>query len=383
MFMKNVFCLVLILSCLNSYSQDVSKEIVKLDIDNECKQYLAKRTFKDEIYSQPLTILTGLYIKAKIILAYKDNFMFDSKGKLIYFDFDQDLFKTYDVKNIYLNIDGKEYILSLLVDFYKNQTINALAETVYTYTLGYVFSDDLRQAIKSSQSIKIELLNNNSKQRKSWEISPSVLNQLTQTCNCFEQYYLPIEKRIEAEKVIAEEEYQKNLKVYETDFRNSKWNESKEFVKISVKDSLIFEKNDALAYSVTLNNDDFSAFYYFNEDRFYQGIYILEEKYINENNFYSKYLELKTILSSKYGEPKKVVKQRSKDLWNKANEIGMAIQTGEYQEYSFWETKTSTIILKIEGENFDSKLTIRYLTKDPLLKLDVNIEEKKRKIEGF
>src|SRR5690606_5140157 len=100
-------------------------------------------------------------------------------------------------------------------------------------------------------------------------------------------------------------------------------------------------------------------------------------------NFYVKYKEIQKLLTQKYGEPKKVSKQKSKGLFDGANEIGMAIQTGEYKEFSIWETRNSRIMLIIEGENFDSKLTIRYNTKDPNLLLDAKEEDKKKSLEGF
>jgi hypothetical protein len=380
--MKKLLLAITTILCLSAFSQE-AKEVIKIEVDSDCKDCISKRTYKDEIFTQQLTIVTGLYIKAKVGFAYQDNFMFEKKGKMIYFHFDQDLFKWYDTKTIYLNIDGTEYQLNVLVDFLKNQTINALAETVYVYSLGYVLDDSLAKAIQNAKIVKLELLNASSKQRKSWDLSSSTVTDLVKHYNCFFKYYSPIEKRLEEEKKLAEEEYQKNLKSYETDYRNSKWIDSKETVKKSSSDSLLLENTDALAYRVKLNNDEYKAFYYFNKDRLYQGVYVLDEEYVNENNFYAKYLEVKKVLTSKYGEPKKVIKHRSKDLWDKANEIGMAIQTGEYQEYTFWETKTTTIMLIIEGENFDSKLTIRYNTKDPNLSIDVKTEEKAKSTEGF
>ena len=61
----------------------------------------------------------------------------------------------------------------------------------------------------------------------------------------------------------------------------------------------------------------------------------------------------------------------------------MAIVTGVYQEYTFWETKSSTITLIIKGENFDSKLTISYKTKDSKLSSEVFIENSEKSKEGF
>ena len=380
--MKKLLLAITTFLCLSAFSQE-AKEVIKIEVDSDCKDCISKRTYKDEIFTQQLTIVTGLYIKAKVGFAYQNNFMFEKKGKMIYFHFDQDLFKWYNTNNIYLNIDGIEYKLNVLVDFIKIQSMNALAEIVYTYSFGYVLNESLTNAIKNAREIKLELLNSSSKQRKSWELSSNTTTDIINYYNCFEKYYLPIEERFENEKKIAEEEYQKNLKSYETDYRNSKWLDTKEIVKNSNSENILVETKDAVAYKVKLNNDDFKAYYYFNNDRLYQGVYVLDKEYVNENNFYAKYLDVKKVLTGKYGEPKKVIKHRSKDLWDKANEIGMAIQTGEYEEYTFWETKTSTIMLIIEGENFNSKLSIRYKTKDENLTKDVLIKEKTKSSEGF
>ena len=381
LFQKVLVCLLLAV-CPYSFSQE-SKEIIKIEVDSDCKDCISKRTYVDEIFTQQLTIVTGLYIKAKIGFAYQDNFSFDGKGQMIYFHFDQDLFKWYNTKQIYLNIDGSEFKLDILVDYLKNQTINALAETVYVYSLGYVLDESLAKAIKNAKVVKLELLSSSSMQRKSWELNENTTSELVKFYNCFHKYYAPIEKRLTEEKLIAEEEYQESLQSFETDFRNSKWFETKLGVKKSNNDSLSIEKPDALGYNVKLNNDDYLAFYYFNKDRLYQGVYVLNEEYVNENHFYEKYQEVRVVLTSKYGEPKKIIKRRSKDLWDGVNEIGMAIQTGEYKEYTTWETKSTIIILKIEGENFDSKLTIRYYSKDSLLNSEVKEDETKKSIEGF
>jgi len=380
--MKQIIFIFALFIYFGSHTQEV-KEVIKIDIDEACKGCIRKRTYIDEIFTNNITVIRGVFYKVNLSFAYHENFMFDRKGSMIYFHFDQDIFKDYETKNIFLNIDGTEHKLNELCDFIKSETINGLAEIVYIYSLGYVIDSKLANSLKDPKIIKLELLNSISKKRKSWELSTSEVAELVKTYNCFEKYYLPIEKRHQEERSIVNKEYEKTLKSYNTDFRNSKWFDSKETVKKSNPEIINIDNSDALGYKVQLNNDDFSAFYYFNKDRLYQGVYLLEEEYVNENNFYSKYLELKNVLISKYGEPKKVNKYRNRDLWNKANEIGMAIQTGEYQEYTYWETKTSTIKLIIEGENFDSKITIRYNTKDPSLSTEVKSDNNVKKVQGF
>lgn len=379
--MKLLFSIFSSIWLFTSYSQEV-KEVIKIEIDSECQKCINKRTYVDEIYTKHKTIINGLIIKASVGFSYQDNFRFEQKGKMIYFHFDQDLFKMYETKNIFFVINDYKFKLNNLSDFFKTESINALAEPVKIYSLGYVIEDSLENAILNAEKIELELLNK-SNERKSWEIKPEIVKELKQDYNCFKKYYTPIQNKLIEEKNKKEDEYQKNLKEYEFDYRFSKWLDSKENVKKSNTDSLIIEKTDALAYDVKLNNDRYKAFYYFNNNRLYQGVYLFNESYVNENNFYEKYLEVKKILTSKYGEPKNVIKHRSKDFWNKANEIGMAIQTGEYQEYTLWETKTSKIMLIIEGENYDSELSIRYNSKDQLLNNDVKTIQNIKKTEGF
>lgn len=382
--MKNFIITLLSMLSFCLYSQEI-KEIIKINIDNECKSCISKTTFENEIYTkQQLTIIDGMLINAKIGFAYKENFMFDGKGKMIYFHFNKDLFKSYNTKIIYININEIEYQLTELVDFTKNQNINKFNSTMeYTYSLGYVLDSMLENSLKNAQSIKIELINNISHLRKTWDLNQTKVKDLVDEYNCFFKYYSPIDRKLVDERKKAEEEYEKKLKSYETNFRNSKWFDTKEDVKNIESAELTLEQPDALAYKVKLNNDEFLALFYFNKKRFYQGVYLLKEKYVNENNFYNKYNEIKSILIEKYGEPKKITKKRSRNLYNGIDEIGMAIQTGEYTEYTLWETKNSTILLIIEGENFDSKLTIRYNTKDPELSKEIKVLNIEKSTEGF
>lgn len=309
--------------------------------------------------------------------------MFENKGKMIYVHFNENFFKYYYTDNIYLNIDNVEFKLNELADFIKTQTTNALLETTYIYSLGYVLDDDLANAIKNASSIRFEMIRRSNNKRREWELSNSTINDLKNYYNCFVKYYTPIEQRLIEEERARNEEYERNLKKFDNNFRNSKWFDSKEAVKASENSEIHLEKDDYLAYETTLNADKFIAVFYFNNDRLFKGAYLYEGKFVNENNFYSKYNELKNILTKKYGEPKKVIKHRNRSLYDGIEEIGMAIQTGEYKEYTLWETKNSTILLSIEGENFDSKISIVYDTKDPILKKEANETIEKKSTEGF
>ncbi len=185
--------------------------------------------------------------------------------------------------------------------------------------LGFYLDSELKSAFDNAVNIEMAMIERNSHERREWKFNPLLIKNIVESYDCFVNYYTPIDERLTKERRIAEENYERNLKTFEKNYRESKWFDSKEAVKSTQNNEPIIEREDALAYQVKLNNDDFSAFYYFNNDRLYQGVYLLKEDYVNENNFYAKYQEVKKILTGKYGEPKKVTKHRNKSLFDGVN----------------------------------------------------------------
>jgi len=309
--------------------------------------------------------------------------MFEDKGPVMYYWLNAGFFETFKLDKISMNIDGKEYDFSQLVVFEtKNQT-KLTGESEKWYQLGYVLTDSLCSAMKKAESISMTVFKRSPYKRKTWEFKSSIIKEIKATIACFEKYYEPIDAKLVAERKALQEEYERNLKTFTENYRKSTWKDNMSKVQETETTEPSTKTEEALAYKVRLNNDEYLAFFYFNENRLYQGVYTLQEKYVNENNFYNKYKEVKAILESKYGAPLKTIKHRSRDLYDAVGEIGMAIQTGEYVEQTVWETKNTIIQLTIEGENFDSKLTIRYKTKDPELLKQVKKVETIKKSDGF
>ena len=379
--MKKILLFTSLVSCTSISAQD-NREAIKIEVDKDCKSSINKITFKDEIYTKPVRIVNTLNTVVTLMFSYKENFIYDDKGSVLNIWFNEDFLTRYLTDHIYLTIDGKEFDLHQLIEFETyDQTIDNKTET--WWGLGFYLDSDLKNAFDSALNMEMGMLERKSHERNIWKFNPLIIKSIVDAYDCFVTYYSPIDLRLSDERKIARENYEKNLKEYDVNYRDSKWFDNKETVKKSQSTEPSVDREDAIAYQVKLNNDDFLALYYFNQDRLYQGVYVLEEDYVNENNFYTKYKEIQKILTSKYGEPKNVTKHRSKDLFDGANEIGMAIQTGGYSEYTLWETKKSTITLIIEGENFDSKLTIRYNTKDTALLMEVKKDDNVRRTDGF
>lgn len=357
-----------------------NKEVIKIDIDRDCKKYISKRTYKNEIFTQKISVTSGI----EVSFAFSSSKDLQEKRRMIYFHFNENKFRFFDNKTIRLEVDEGDFRFDRPIDFQVFETTNVLdGEKNETFTIGFLLKDTFTDAIKNASSITLNMFKDLSKKHKDWEFSNSTLTDFVDSYNCFVKYYSPIYDKLLKERIKKEEEYQKTLKSYETNFRDSKWYDSKSEVKVSEKSDPIIEKEQAIGYKATLNGDEFRAYFYFNKDRLYKGAYSLQEDYVNENNFYAKYKEIGDIITQKYGEPKKIIKKRNKDLYNEPNEIGMSIQTGEYKEYTLWETKHTYILLSIEGENFDSNLIIEYTSKDPELFLDAKKSIQKKKTEGF
>lgn len=373
---------VLFLSLLKITIGQEFKEAIKIEVDKDCKSSISNRTFKDEIFTKPVNIVNTLNSVVTLMFSYKENFIYDNKGPVLNFWFNQVFSSTYDTKHIYFLIDGVEYDLHQLIEFETyDKTIDGKTET--WVGIGFYMNTELKKSFDNASEMEMAMIERKSRVRRTWKLNPVIIKNIVESYDCFVQYYTPIDVRLKEEKRIADIEYEKSLKSFDVNYRDSKWGDTKESVKQNQSGEIVAELEEAIGFKVKLNNNDFHAYYYFNKNRLYQGVYSLKEDYVNENNFYYKYKEIKRILTEKYGEPKKVTKQRDKSLYDGASEIGMAIQTGEYTEFTRWETKNSIITLGIEGENFNSLLTIRYKTKDFGLLLDSKEESKKKSMEGF
>lgn len=379
--MKKILLITALLGYNTILAQD-NREAIKIEVDKDCKSSISKRTFKDEIYTDPIRIVNTLNTVVTLMFSYKENFIYEDKGPVLNLWFNQEFLTRYSNDHIYFTIDGKEFDLHQLIEFETyDRTIDNKTET--WWGLGFYLGSELTSAFDNAVNMEMAMIERKSRERREWKYNPILVNSIVEAYDCFVKYYTPIDEKLREERRLAQEDYEKNLKTFDENFRDSKWFDNKDAVRTTQNTEPSIEKEDALAYDVKLNNDNFSAFYYFNKDRLYQGVYLLEEDYVNENNFYLKYKEIKKILTAKYGEPKKVTKHRSRDLYDGAKEIGMAIQTGEYSEYTLWETKNTIITLIIKGENFDSKLTIRYNSKDPELLLEVEKVDQEKRTDGF
>ena len=165
------------------------------------------------------------------------------------------------------------------------------------------------------------------------------------------------------------------------DFRNVSFGFSMAEVKKQEKGLAIEqETTEALCFSSKLNGIPVTVFYYFIENKLVRGGYILDYRPRNPQEYINVYLKLYESLNSLYGEP--ILLNEFLDPEASFNTWGMAMVKGEAIFKNMWKTKTSQIILFLEGSNYQvDQFTLIY---ESLKDLDL-IEKtaNKRNTEGL
>ena len=166
-------------------------------------------------------------------------------------------------------------------------------------------------------------------------------------------------------------------------FRKVKWGMSKEEV-ISYESagSKIHDQETVLGYTdITVGGLKTYVGYVFIDNKLYRGVYVFDEKRVNEDRSITDSNSLQAILTSKYGNPSedKITWLDKSDYYK--DKPGHAVQMGKLIYYSKWETGETEIYLSLIGENYTPKLRIEYDSTDPEL-LKLAEQKKKQKNEA-
>lgn len=364
--MKNSI-LLLVVFMLCAYSSRCQEiEVVKIDVDKDCSDHIGKRQFKGVLSTSNIQIVHDLVNKVQMGFSYYQN------REVIYFTLNEFMFTHYQLDNFRLTIDGKDYNFDKMVQFQKLTNLNAVLDEVNSFAFGFEISPSTIESIKNGKVMTFSLVYSTNHQRKDWAFSVSSIRNTQETLTCFQNYYTPIKQ-----------EYINSLKDYEFDFRNSKWKDTKEVVLESEKSELILNSGDHLVYNVKLNSSNYTANFIFTNNQLHHGFYSFKDDFVNENNFYEHYKQTVKLLESKYGSPKTVNKHRKGNLFDDIDDIGLAIETGQYSESTVWETKDSFITIIITGENYKVDILISYETKDQQLLIESQKIKKENQLDGF
>lgn len=156
----------------------------------------------------------------------------------------------------------------------------------------------------------------------------------------------------------------------EYDFRKTNWGMNKEQVKVTEDKKPGFETDTMLSYEVTISGKDSKCDYFFLEDKLYSSGYFFTGEHISKNlytNYINEYIELRKLLTKKYGKPKMDIYglwlssqyKDSPSFW------ALAICAGHLVYAAEWETSTTKIHLRLSGDDYKIiKLILSYHSKD-------------------
>ncbi len=371
--MKSLITLsLLIFFSLTAISQ---KRVVKREYSKDCKKYMKKYTYENELNTKAFTLDKNLaYGEHKLVFSYKENRI------LLYLVIEDGTFVKLDYNKYTFNFKNDTITDLKLIDWSKlEQEASIITSEKTYYLIGFELSEDQLETFVTQSVLNFTTVDRRTNVIKTFEINASD-QEYTSTCaKCFKESYLVEKKKYEA-----------TLKAYDKNFREFVWGDSME--KVRENETATFDKSmnsgrsetdDILNYGVYLNNEPYEAYYQFHNNKLYRGVYFYKKETTNDNKYYEKFKELSQILRKKYGEPKNITKHRSKDIFKDLDDIGLAISTGVYSEYHDWETLNSRISLEIYGDNYEVTLRLVYVTKDKELLKEVEVKREEKKTDGF
>ncbi len=169
---------------------------------------------------------------------------------------------------------------------------------------------------------------------------------------------MPTQDQITNEQEIKQEISSGNEKY---DFRKTNWGMSKEQVKATEDKKPDSEYDTSLVYYVKIGADDYLCGYNFLQDKLYNTGYVFVGEHSNKNEYIRDYKNLKEILTKEYGKPKTDRMAWDNDLFkNDRSQWGLAVSIGHLSYGNIWETSTTYITLRLDGDNYEISLVAAY-----------------------
>ena len=166
------------------------------------------------------------------------------------------------------------------------------------------------------------------------------------------------------------------------DFRNNRWDDTKEDVIKTEKEQPPYDTGDRIGYIRKIANLQTFVYYQFLNNKLAKGYYIFTEEHVNKNSFITDYKSVNTLLKEKYGDPQIDNENWSNDLYKKQPaQYGFAVSVGHLHLFTNWQETETRIDHLIHGDNFKITHLLTYTAKkysDQLM-----IKEKKQSSEGL
>ena len=170
----------------------------------------------------------------------------------------------------------------------------------------------------------------------------------------------------DSDNTAAIESSSKAASVEDPDFRKAKWGMTKEQVKALEDAKPAYEEASGLLYTnQTVAGLPATVIYNFNNDALAWGGYRIDTVHTNKNLYIDDYNNLKEKLSSIYGDPYIDEVTWDNDLFkdDPAN-YGLSVSIGYTSYIASWKTSRTVIILALNGDNYEVRLTLFYYSPD-------------------
>jgi hypothetical protein len=167
-----------------------------------------------------------------------------------------------------------------------------------------------------------------------------------------------------------------------TDFRKTSWGMTREQVKGLESSKLVKEDEHGLFYRSELSGfGEVMIGYIFAQGKLVRASYLSEVRHTNQNAFIEDFGKIKPNLIEKYGKPESDDVIWMDDLYrDDPDNWGMAVSTGHLVYEAVWNTKTTKVLEKLKGDNFDVTLMVQYSSLE-LIGLEEAKDKEKQKSE--
>ncbi|MCP5051486.1 MAG: hypothetical protein GY940_30240 [bacterium] len=156
----------------------------------------------------------------------------------------------------------------------------------------------------------------------------------------------------------------KPRKTFKTNFRKAKWGINKAQIKILEGRSPVLDRGFGMMYKDNLFNWPVNVLYIMSGSQLSAGGYTFEHKHSNKNTYIDDFKKIKRGLIKKYGVPVSDDQVWGNNLYKDNRQSwGMAISAGHMEYVAIWETKDTTIRLRLAGDNYKINIGIYYKSK--------------------
>jgi hypothetical protein len=148
------------------------------------------------------------------------------------------------------------------------------------------------------------------------------------------------------------------------DFRHTRWGMSRAEVLASEDDDPIYSSNNRLLYATSVIDKRVMLEYHLGNDQLYRTRYVLSESHVVDNKYVADYRDIQSVLTAKYGKPKKQENIWKKGVAKRADlQPGVQVAIGNLSMVSSWETPDVLIVARLSGKDFKINCDVTYTSK--------------------